>query len=169
VAYAWLCVGVFWKPLNEPTKNNICKCRNDTDMVQHSFCYSQIVVCCVDRLKPQSKTVIRFCLVEYALNVWFWPGAAKSDDEIGDSLTTAQWPAPDLKRGLISRSLIAGAGQLRSFEQANKCSECASFVRVIASSEDPAVIQKILAHLDEKAATVRLPPCWAPPVTRLPD
>ena len=22
-------------------------------MVQHSFCYSQIVVCCVDRLKPQ--------------------------------------------------------------------------------------------------------------------
>ena len=22
-------------------------------LVQHSFCYSQIVVCCVDRLKPQ--------------------------------------------------------------------------------------------------------------------
>ena len=50
----------------------------------------------------------------WAANLRIWPGAAKSDDEIGDSLTTAQWPAPDLKQGLISRSLIAGAGHDRS-------------------------------------------------------
>jgi hypothetical protein len=45
------------------------------------------------------------------------------------------------------------------------CSECGGDVRIIASNEDPAVINKILAHLDEKAATTRLPPCRAPPVT----
>ncbi len=43
-------------------------------------------------------------------------------------------------------SRMAASGQLRSFEQANKCSECASFVMVIASIEDPGVIQKILAR-----------------------
>jgi hypothetical protein len=42
---------------------------------------------------------------------------------------------------------------------------CGGDVRIIASIEDPAVINKILAHLDEKAATTRLPPCRAPPVT----
>ena len=60
-------------------------------------------------------------------------------------------------------------GHLRSFEQPNKRSECASLVKIIASIEDPAVINKILAHLDEKAATIRLPPCQAPPVTGLFD
>jgi len=34
------------------------------------------------------------------------------------------------------------------------CSECGSNVKIIASIEDPLVIQKILAHLDEKAASV---------------
>ena len=46
------------------------------------------------------------------------------------------------------------------------CSECGGDVRIIASIEDPAVINKILSHLDEKAATAgtaRLPPCRAPP------
>ena len=36
------------------------------------------------------------------------------------------------------------------------CSECGGDVRIIASIEDPAVINKILAHLDEKAATARV-------------
>jgi hypothetical protein len=40
-------------------------------------------------------------------------------------------------------------------------------VRIIASIEDPAVINQILAHLDEKAATAVLPPCRAPPATGL--
>ncbi len=52
------------------------------------------------------------------------------------------------------------------------CRECGGGVRIIASIEDPVVIQKILAHLDEKAATAvtaQLPPCRAPPATGLFD
>jgi len=52
------------------------------------------------------------------------------------------------------------------------CSECGGAVKIIASIEDPAVIRKILAHLDEKAATAvtaQLPPCRAPPATGLFD
>ena len=48
------------------------------------------------------------------------------------------------------------------------CSQCGGDVRIIASIEDPAVINRILAHLDEKAATAamtRLPQCRAPPAT----
>jgi hypothetical protein len=47
------------------------------------------------------------------------------------------------------------------------CSKCGGDVRIIASIEDPAVINQILAHLDEKAATAVLPPCRAPPATGL--
>jgi len=46
------------------------------------------------------------------------------------------------------------------------CSECGGDVRIIASIEDPAVIQKILAHLDStasSAATALLPDCRASP------
>jgi hypothetical protein len=43
--------------------------------------------------------------------------------------------------------LITGNGQKEPFEPTNICSECASFVKLIASIEDPAVILKILAHL----------------------
>lgn len=46
------------------------------------------------------------------------------------------------------------------------CSECGGDVKVIASIEDPAVIQKILDHLDDNtnsAATGFLPECRAPP------
>jgi hypothetical protein len=32
-------------------------------MVQHSFCYSQIVVCCVDRLNPQSEAEPRLSVM----------------------------------------------------------------------------------------------------------
>ena len=46
------------------------------------------------------------------------------------------------------------------------CSKCGGDVRIIASIEDPAVIQKILAHLDNTAnsvATALLPDCRASP------
>ena len=46
------------------------------------------------------------------------------------------------------------------------CSKCGGAVKIIASIEDPTVIQKILAHLDDHAipaATARLPACRAPP------
>lgn len=52
------------------------------------------------------------------------------------------------------------------------CDKCGGNVRIIACIEDPAVIHKILAHLDEKAATAvtaQLPPCRAPPATGLFD
>ncbi len=50
------------------------------------------------------------------------------------------------------------------------CAECGGDVKIIASIEDPAVIQKILAHLDGNetfAATGLLPECRAPPTTGL--
>ena len=46
------------------------------------------------------------------------------------------------------------------------CIACGGDVRIIASVEDPAVIQKILAHLDNmtgSAATALLPDCRASP------
>jgi len=46
------------------------------------------------------------------------------------------------------------------------CSECGGDVRIIASIEDPAVIQKILTHLENtasSAATALLPDCRASP------
>ncbi len=52
------------------------------------------------------------------------------------------------------------------------CSECGGNVRIIASIKDPAVINKILAHLDQKAVTAGtalLPQCRAPPATGLFD
>jgi hypothetical protein len=55
-------------------------------------------------------------------------------------------------------------------EQTNKRSGCASFVKVIASIEDPEVIRKILAHLDKKVTptgTGMLPETRAPPATGL--
>ena len=59
---------------------------------------------------------------------------------------------------------MAAVGQKESFEQTNIGREFASFVKVIASVEDPAVIQKILVHLGDKAfsaTTGLLPDCWA--------
>jgi hypothetical protein len=47
------------------------------------------------------------------------------------------------------------------------CSVCGGAMRIIACIEDPAVIEKILAHLDAKAAAAqasRPPPSRAPPV-----
>jgi hypothetical protein len=59
---------------------------------------------------------------------------------------------------------------LQSFEQTNIGCEFASFIKVIASIEDPAVIQKTLAHLDDNAisaATALLPDCRASPTVGL--
>ena len=58
------------------------------------------------------------------------------------------------------------------------CSECGGAVKIIASIEDPAVINKILTHLVVKAAldvkaatagTALLPECRAPPASGLFD
>ena len=46
------------------------------------------------------------------------------------------------------------------------CPACGGAVRIIACIEDPAVIKKILTHLDTNNASAepsRLPPCRAPP------
>jgi len=50
------------------------------------------------------------------------------------------------------------------------CSECGGDVRIVASIEDPAVIRKILAHLDQKVSLQQaacLPESRAPPSTGL--
>jgi len=50
------------------------------------------------------------------------------------------------------------------------CAECGGDVKIIACIEDPAVIQKILAHLDDRASPADLsllPECRAPPTTGL--
>ena len=47
------------------------------------------------------------------------------------------------------------------------CAECGGDVKIIASIEDPVVIQKILAHLDDNATsavTELLPDCRASPI-----
>jgi len=46
------------------------------------------------------------------------------------------------------------------------CSKCGGAVKVIACIEDPAIIDKILSHLNEKALPLQAPPlpkCRAPP------
>ena len=52
------------------------------------------------------------------------------------------------------------------------CRECGGDVRIITSIEDPVVIRKILAHLEDNAtsaATAWLPDCRASPVVELFD
>ena len=52
------------------------------------------------------------------------------------------------------------------------CLACGGALRIIACIEDPAVIKKILTHLDKKDACTelsRLPPCRAPPQAGLFD
>ena len=46
------------------------------------------------------------------------------------------------------------------------CQACGGAVRIIASIEDPIVIEKILTHLDKQDPSAKaspLPPCRAPP------
>jgi len=52
------------------------------------------------------------------------------------------------------------------------CGECGGEVRIIASIDDPMVIRKTLAHLDDRASPAGLcllPECRAPPATGLFD
>jgi hypothetical protein len=52
------------------------------------------------------------------------------------------------------------------------CAECGGDVRIIATIEDPVVIRKILAHLDDRVSPTGLsllPECRAPPATGLFD
>jgi hypothetical protein len=61
---------------------------------------------------------------------------------------------------------LAAVGHEQPFEQTSICSECASFVKIIASTEDPVVIRMILAHLNRKMALAEislLPDCRASP------
>jgi hypothetical protein len=63
------------------------------------------------------------------------------------------------------REFSHSLGQEQPFEQTSICSECACFVKIIASIEDPAVINQILAHLDQRVASckvARLFPSRAP-------
>jgi hypothetical protein len=59
-------------------------------------------------------------------------------------------PQSGTKTTVNFRPVVSEFGQLRSFEQTDKRSECASLVKIIASIEDPAVIKQILAHLEKK-------------------
>ena len=46
------------------------------------------------------------------------------------------------------------------------CNSCGGHIKIIACIEDPVVIEKLLTHIDNKAAcgaVRRLPPCRAPP------
>ena len=57
-------------------------------------------------------------------------------------------------------------GQEQPFEKTCFCTECSGSDYLTASIDDPAVIRKILTHLDEKAAlagTNLLPEGRAPP------
>ena len=49
------------------------------------------------------------------------------------------------------------------------CDKCGGDVRIIASIEDPIVIEKILTHLNDKLSSVaiELPKCRAPPLAEL--
>ena len=50
------------------------------------------------------------------------------------------------------------------------CKSCGGHIKIIACIEDPVVIEKILTHIDNKAAcgaSRRLPPCRAPPQASL--
>jgi hypothetical protein len=81
-------------------------------------------------------------------------------------------PVSDYTPSTFSAPPFSALGQEQSFEQTKISREFASFIKVIASIEDPAVIQKILAHLNDNAtseATALLPDCRASPPAGLFD
>gem|GEM_PF-2663886 len=62
--------------------------------------------------------------------------------------------------------------RLRAPTFGKTCSECGGAVKIIAGIEAPAVIQKVLAHLDDRASPADLSllaECRAPPATGLFD
>jgi hypothetical protein len=72
----------------------------------------------------------------------------------------------ELNQACLSVLICSGFGQKQSFKQTNIGREFASFFKVISNIEDPAVIPKILAHLDDNeisAAKALLPDCRASP------
>jgi hypothetical protein len=65
---------------------------------------------------------------------------------------------------------VPGRFNLKAPTFGETCSQCGGDVRIIASIEDPEMIRKILAHLDEKVtptATGLLQESRAPPATGL--
>ena len=56
---------------------------------------------------------------------------------------------------MCSRSSFSYARMLFNID-IETCSECGGDVKIIASIEDPVVIQKILAHLDGNATSIAL-------------
>jgi hypothetical protein len=76
----------------------------------------------------------------------------------------------ELSQACLSMLFSSEFGQEQSIKQTSICSECASFVKVIVCIEDPVVIRKILAHLNDNVSSVAtaLPPrCRAPPRAEL--
>ena len=85
--------------------------------------------------------------------------------EEGDEKTPAQRRAamtPDQVRGRLWAQRLKRVFGI----DIETCPACGGALRIIASIEDPAVIKKILTHLDTNNASAepsRLPPCRAPP------
>jgi hypothetical protein len=83
---------------------------------------------------------------------------------------TGQAPTEDRTRAQ-RRAAMSWAQRLKRVFRIDieTCVACGGAMRIIACIEDPAVIEKILAHLDAKAAAAqpaRPPPCRAPPGAR---
>lgn len=75
---------------------------------------------------------------------------------------------PDDRTPVERRASITWAQRLKRVFNIDieTCAVCGGAMRIIACIEDPAVIEKILAHLDANAAAAqasRPPPCRAPP------
>ena len=68
------------------------------------------------------------------------------------------------------RASMTWAKRLKRVFDIETCSECGGDVKIIACIEDPEVIRKILAHLDEKVTPTGadlVPESRAPPATGL--
>jgi len=92
---------------------------------------------------------------------WFHPPVCGDSPSPSDPpLASKAWP--------LGADRDSGTDRLkRAFGiDIETCSARGGALRIIACIEDPAVIKKILAHLDKKEACTepaRLPPCRAPP------
>jgi hypothetical protein len=81
----------------------------------------------------------------------------KAPDEPQDQTPTERRAAmtPDHVRGRLWTQRLKRVFNI----DIETCSKCGGAVKVIACIEDPAVIEKILAHLNEKALPVQAPRC----------
>jgi hypothetical protein len=102
-------------------------------------------------------------LLSVKQNLWFGSAPAIRHErkrQSGPAHKTA------LQQPLISVPLITAHGHKQPLEQTSNFRDCGGDVRIIASIEDPAVINQILAHLDQRVAAcevARLPQSRAPP------